>query len=435
LSSFRTIPDGPYADHRSADLDTPSTAVILDDAAAFLESLWSPRFPSAELVDQAAALLPHLTRVRHATEDEGPHPFITVGPGVISVRSKDFARAERTYERELHRREVDAELAAAHLLREGELPGKPDPTRFISKFSARSRSRMTEYLGQIDFGPMFSDRTRRPAMVTLTYPGDWLTVVPNGKALKAQMKKFRKRYERAWGETLYCVWKLEFQRRGAPHIHMLMVPPHGHAGCRDATCDRPGCGLDFKNWLSRTWADVVSHPDPEEYVAHLGAGTNVNHAEGLRNNDPKRVAVYFTKHGLFRDKEYQHIVPEEWAEPGKGPGRFWGYWGLSKRTAVVEVTPDVATLAGRTLRRWSAAQGVTRESTAPRYRGGQAVSEYPEVIGLAGKLLMLAHSEVSYRKVRRPARRMKANRGFVMVNSGPEMASQLARYLDQATSQ
>jgi hypothetical protein len=424
-----TIPDDLLADYRSEAHDTPSVA-FLDDSAAFLDSLWRPAFPPAEHVDEAASLLPRVQRARRAAEDEGPHSFITVGPGMISVRSKDFARSDRTHERELHRLQVDAELAAAHLLREGELPEKPEPTRFISEFSQRSRVRMREYLAMLDFEPMYRDKTRRPAMITLTYPGDWLTVVPTGKDLKAQMKKFRKRYERAWGETLYCVWKLEFQRRGAPHIHMLMIPPHGHSGCRKDACDRPGCGLDFKPWLSHTWADVVGHPDLDEYKNHLAAGTGIDYAEGLRARDPKRVADYFAKHGLFRDKEYQHIVPEEWQEPGCTPGRFWGYWGVQKKAAVVEVDQDVATLAGRTLRRWSAAQGVTREVTRPRYKGGRAVSAYPEVVGLAGKLLMLAHSQVSYRKVRTRARYMKNNRGFVMVNDGAAMASQLARFLD-----
>jgi hypothetical protein len=428
LSSFRTIPDGPYADQRTGDLDTPSTA-SLDDAASFLESLWSPRFPSAELVDQAADLLPHVTRARHAEQGEGPRPFIRVGPGVIEVRSKDYARADRAHERELHRREIDAEMTAEYLLEHGEFPPEPEPTRVISEWSRKSRARMVRTLGSIDFTPMYADRTRIPAMTTLTYPADWLTVVPTGRVLKAHLKAFRKRYERAWGEPLRCVWKLEFQLRGAPHVHMLMVPPHGHAGCRDADCDRPSCGLIFRKWLSLTWANVVGHPDPKEYKAHLGAGTNVSYDEGLKATDPKRVGVYFSKHSTFYDKEAQHIVPPEWQEPGCTPGRFWGYWGLEKHLAVVEVDQDTAVHAGRALRRWSAAQDVTRQITAPRYRGGQAFSAYPEVVGLAGKLLMLAHSEVSYRKVRRRARRMSNGRGFVMVNDGASMCSQLARHL------
>lgn len=420
MSSSQTIPDVAQFHDGS---DTRS-AVLTGDAADLIASLWSPAFPSADLVDQAADLLPRIVRARRAAQAEGPRPFIRVGPGVVEVRSKDYARADRTAEREIHRREVDVEQLATYLEREGEFPEDPDPTRCILFWSRKSRANMVRTLGCIDFTPMYSDRTRMPAMVTLTYPADWLTVAPTGRAVKAHLKAFRKRYERAWGETLMCVWKLEFQRRGAPHVHMLMVPPHGKAG-----------GLIFRQWLSSTWADVVAHPDPAEYIKHLAAGTGVDYTEGLKAQDPKRVAVYFTKHSTFVDKEYQHVVPEEWQQPGCTPGRFWGYWGLERHTAVVEVTPDTATLAGRTLRRWAAAQGVTRAVTRQRVKGGRAISAYPEVIGLAGAQLLAARSAPKLRKVRTRARRMSNNRGFVMVNDGAAMTSQLARYLDQAQTQ
>ncbi|GAB3916213.1 hypothetical protein GCM10029964_128900 [Kibdelosporangium lantanae] len=197
-----------------------------------------------------------------------------------------------------------------------------------------------------------------------------------------------------------------------------MVPPHGHVD-----------GQTFREWLSSTWAAVVAHPDPEEYARHVRAGTGVDYSEGLRASDPKRVGVYFSKHSTFKAKEYQHIVPEEWSEPGTTPGRFWGYWRLAKHVAVVEVDQDDATLAGRTLRRWSDAKGVTREVTRPRVPGGRAISKYPEVIGLAGAYLVESRPEPKYRKTRMRARRMRNNRGFVLVNDGARMATDLARVL------
>jgi hypothetical protein len=66
---------------------------------------------------------------------------------------------------------------------------------------------------------------------------------------------------------------------------------------------------------------------------------------GLKACDPKRLAVYFTKHSspnLHGDKEYQHIVPELWQQPGHGPGRFWGVYGLKKALAVVEIAQDAS---------------------------------------------------------------------------------------------
>src|SRR5262249_22744392 len=146
---------------------------------------------------------------------------------------------------------------------------------------------------------------RLPAMVTLTYPGDWLPVAPSAAAMMGHLKAFRRRYERAWGEPLRCAWKKEYQLRGAPHWHAYMVPPAGTAA-----------GLPFKQWLSLTWASIVAHPDPEQYRRHLLAGTGVDYAEGMRSADPKRLAVYFSKHGSYRAKDRQNTPPREWLDTG-----------------------------------------------------------------------------------------------------------------------
>jgi hypothetical protein len=130
----------------------------------------------------------------------------------------------------------------------------------------------------------------------------------------------------------------------------------------------------------------------------------VDFAEGLRARDPKRVAVYFCKHSSFKAKDYQNRVPEQWQQPGGGPGRFWGYWVLRPAVAAVELTPEDATTAARTLRRWARAQGTTREASV--LRGTRR------------------------RKVRRRVRRFGDGRGFVVVNDGPSMVAYLARVLE-----
>lgn len=86
---------------------------------------------------------------------------------------------------------------------------------------------MVRTLAELDYTPLFADGDRLPAMITLTHPGDWETVASDGKNLKRRFEAWRKRYHRAWGEKLRCVWKLEFQRRGAPHLHLWMLPPRG----------------------------------------------------------------------------------------------------------------------------------------------------------------------------------------------------------------
>ena len=259
-------------------------------------------------------------------------------------------------------------------------------------------------------------------MVTLTYPADWLTVAPDGKTVKKHLKAFRKRWERAWGLPLLALWKLEFQRRGAPHVHLFTIVPDG----------RTAEGKHFREWLSAAWAAIVAHPDPEEYRRHQLAGTGVDYAAGLRSSDPRRIAVYFSKHGLYAAKGYQNEVPAEWQEPGKGPGRFWGYWGLERCAKAVEVTPEAATTAARVMRRWARAQGITHEVSVRRTKGGDPVSMYPEVIGLAGAQMVTAKRKARRRKVRRRAKRLPRGRGWISLNDGPGFALEVARFLEMS---
>lgn len=391
-------------------------------------ALWAPKFPSPRGLDLAAKLFD--ARPSWAGE-EGPRPRIVISAGALAIEAPDLARRERRWERAEKARQLDVDMAATYLAR-GEDPPERVPSREIVGWSRKSRANMVRALCELDYQPMLADPARLPAMVTLTYPGDWLTVAPNGKAVKKHLDALRKRFERAWDMPLQAVWKLEFQRRGAPHFHLLLVPPHGVArqpGPRATAAARVGAGRPFREWLSAVWADIVDHPDPEEKRRHFLAGTGVDFAEGLKASDPKRVAVYFTKHGAFQAKEYQHCVPEPWQEPGAGPGRFWGYWRLERRTAAVEITPEQAVRAARIARRWARAQGTTRQVSVTRTQGGQVRQERADVIGIAGAQLMERVVRSRKRKVRRRVRRFGNGRGFISVNNGQLFAVQLARAL------
>jgi hypothetical protein len=133
---------------------------------------------------------------------------------------------------------------------------------------------------------------------------------------------------------------------------------------------------------------------------------------------------------LYAAKAYQNEVPEEWREPGKGPGRFWGYWHLERAAVAVEVGPKAATLAARVMRGWARSQGVTHVVSVRRYEDGARVeSAYPEVVGLAGAQLLAAHRP-RRRKVRRRAKRLPRGRGWISLNDGPGFALEVARYLE-----
>lgn len=383
--------------------------------------LWQPRFPDSELVQVAADMLPDQPC---GQGHEGPDWRITVSPGKVKVWTRDENRYERTENRELDGRRKNADAQATWLADGEDIPER-EPSREIIGWSRKSRARMVERLCDLDYSLLFGDPRRLVAMVTLTYPGDWLTVAPNGRATKRHLKELRKRYKRHFEEDLACVWKLEFQARGAPHFHLMMTPPHERSRIDNRA---------FRAWISWHWADIVAHPDPDERYRHECAGTGIDWNEGLKATDPRRVAVYFTKHGAFKSKEYQHCVPEAWREPGQGPGRFWGYWVLAPATSTRAVSTDLGTQAGRILRRWSRAQRVTQQVSRPRAAGGVPVSKYPDVQGLAGKLLVQSR-RVQYRRTRVRAVRARNGRGWVSVNNGPDFAVELGYALRQGLDQ
>jgi len=151
-----------------------------------------------------------------------------------------------------------------------------------------------------------SQLERPELMVTLTMPGEWASVCPDGRAFKRHVKAWRARLSRyllplGVGDWA-ALWFLEFQARGAPHVHAIFWGP----GLR---------GLDlaaFQTWASTSWADVVGHADPHERGKHERAGTRV---ELMRRDH----FGYATK---YANKMQQKRVPDGF----RNVGRFWGFW-------------------------------------------------------------------------------------------------------------
>jgi len=126
-------------------------------------------------------------------------------------------------------------------------------------------------------------------MVTLTYPAEF---PKDGALVKRQFNRLLSwMRSRAKPGKLGYLWFLEFQRRGAPHVHVL---------------------LDGVHWthaeLSARWYAAVGSGDER----HLRAGTRM---ERLRTADG--AARYVTK---YATKTRQKSVPEDY----RSVGRFWG---------------------------------------------------------------------------------------------------------------
>ena len=363
------------------------------------EAVWTghkSRFPSPELVEAAAALIPRVLPFWEG--EEGPRSWLDIGPGLVRLGRTDRARELRRGNR-WDRADVDYAVSVDSLpmVWDERVPNRAPVRGAIREFSKKSQARMFATAASLDWTGFQPSAVALPAMVTLTYPGDWLTVVPDAKTDGEHVKALLRRFAYDWGRDLAGMWKRETQHRGAPHRHIFCMVPMGLTKH----------GESFPAWLSRTWAEVVNHPDPEQRRRHLLAGTGVDYADGLRSTDPLRVAAYFLKHSAGgTGKEYQNEAVAEWTESA---GRFWGVWRLQKAVTRTEVPHDDRIRLARFCRRWAHAQGTTREVRVPRID---------------------AKGTVRSRRVRRRVRRMGSSAGFLVVNDGPAFVSQLLRALE-----
>lgn len=161
---------------------------------------------------------------------------------------------------------------------------QPPPRRgLVRDFSRRSRTRLQQMLCAIPVDRVGSGML----FVTLTYPaafpGEW-------RVWKGHLHHFAVTLRRKLPAAA-AVWKLEPQRRGAPHFHLVVV----------------GVPFMAKEWLSRTWYEVVGSHDPK----HLAAGTNVQAVHSHRG-----VVSYAAKYTAKHQE-----LPDDWQG---GVGRWWG---------------------------------------------------------------------------------------------------------------
>jgi hypothetical protein len=152
------------------------------------------------------------------------------------------------------------------------------------------------------------------------------------------------------------IWKREFQRRGAPHLHILMPIPAMTPELRTkrGNVRKGGQAEPFELWVSRTWAAVVAHPMLCHRLRHERAGTGVDFSKSPYMTSAVDMARYFLKHSAktMDNKEYQHVAPEAWAG---GVGRYWGVWGLSVSSSGARLTEAETYRVRRVLRRWDRA--------------------------------------------------------------------------------
>ena len=165
----------------------------------------------------------------------------------------------------------------------------------VAGFSRGSRRRLQLLLGKV------RTRDNLPSFLTVTYPGhvgqsyDWMT---DPKVWKRHLDNFIKRLRRQFPSS-GLIWKLEPQKRGAPHFHMFVW------GCNH---------YHLAAWAVRAWFEVVGSGHPY----HLAQGTNCEMLDSWR-----KVANYASKYLAKRVTPEDGFDPQIW----DFPGRWWGMSG------------------------------------------------------------------------------------------------------------
>jgi len=158
-----------------------------------------------------------------------------------------------------------------------QLNNEPSPRGKITGFSKKSRLRLLKKMGQVRKNEM-------PFFITLTYPAEY----PKEKEVyKADLEKFLKRLIYRFPKVA-GFWRLEFQKRGAPHYHLLVW------GLPNA---------DLKSFISHLWFKTVKSGDEK----HLKAGTQVARVRSWRG-----VMSYASKY-MAKEGDYNQEC-----------GRIWG---------------------------------------------------------------------------------------------------------------
>ncbi len=154
----------------------------------------------------------------------------------------------------------------------------------VSSFSERSRQRLRIKIASVC-------RANPPLFCTLTYPVEWTW---DAKLWKRHLKIFSQRFCRRYPAAGF-IWKLEFQKRGAPHFHPFVW------GIGDEL-------REFRHWISDVWNEIAGDGDPN----HLMAGTSVE-----RMRRPEAAIRYVSGYASKSDQ----------TRPGERVGRYWGILG------------------------------------------------------------------------------------------------------------
>lgn len=187
----------------------------------------------------------------------------------------------------------------------------------VAGFSQKSRMRLMRTLASVK-------RDNLPFFVTLTFPADYPTIERAKRDLDTFIKRLARKFPKVAG-----VWKLEPQKRGAPHFHLLIW------GVEDD---------DLTMFVPDAWYEIVGSGDPKHLLWHKGKLGNKHCVQRIEKQ--RGVFWYASKY-----------MSKEVAETYSDWGRWWGVFRRDNlplgEVVNVEVTEEKAIEFIRYMRRYA----------------------------------------------------------------------------------
>lgn len=237
----------------------------------------------------------------------------------------------------------------------------------ITAFSLASRKRLLRKTARIGAG--------RAVFMTLTYPARFPTAKIAKTHLRALLERIRRRYPRS-----SAVWRLEYQKRGAPHFHLLFY------------------NLPFlpfwtlKHWWADIVADYVDGPMPRVHLKFL--------------TDTRSVQNYVSKYVAKAEKNGPDpcfFINGSYLHADNLPGRFWGLFNHHLIPFAPQVWVTLEQVTDTALHHILARLKEEWDGIDPAWPHGVAVfSNYAylawlDCLVLARQDMPLAHSEILVR--------------------------------------
>lgn len=171
----------------------------------------------------------------------------------------------------------------------------------VGGFSQNSRMRLLRMLARLRVDPLKGCRSQ-VSFLTLT-----TKAMLHPRLAKRCLQVWLKRLNRAY-PAVAAVWRMEYQKRGAPHFHLILF-------------NTPWLK---KEWIETSWGEVVEEERPFTQIKRVYNG------RGMMSYAAKYCAKLASSSTGFNNDSYLTVLPKIQSVICDSPGRVWGVYNKAK---------------------------------------------------------------------------------------------------------